>query len=237
MSRLARRGSLYVPSSGAAIVAPTFIGSIANEAHQGNDQPTTVPAPTGLASGDYQLVAVYAVSSSPTFPATDPAGWSLILDEAFDYPDTAVTSSGRIGLYESASAIGQFSVTMSSERVWNAVRMAWRGATRAAAPAFAFTPLGTAHATPPVDVAQANSVVALIGASELGDAGADWGWSGLGAAAHGVISLAGNAIEAATLAGGDLAVAAPADYVSATFTLPDTQRAAMISVLLHGAPA
>lgn len=213
----------------------------------GTSATASVAAPSGVGSGDYQLVIVAAASASAVF-GTTPAEWALLADievQGSASPDRG--GSNEVAVYESTTATGAFSVGIGSSRVWHAARARWvlptgvTGRTVAAAQASVGSTGATSLTTPAVTTATANSLAIVVGAFDTGPASNTVKWSGtdgytarynanIGAGG----GTADGTIERQCILIADQAVPVSGTSVTGTLTLSGTEEPAVVQVVLNG---
>jgi hypothetical protein len=227
-----RRGSLFAPS-GTSFIAPTFVESTSGS---GSSSTVTASAPTGVASGHYQLIAVGIASGTPTF-GTTPADWTKLFDVTISYSDGA--STGRFGLFESTVDTASFSISqVGTARHWRTARAAWSGhGGRTITPVQVNTGVTANPATPAITTSDSNSLVIGVGVAEEPDGGVGWGFNGTGSFTSRRNATATNGTESLAVVIGDLLVASPTANVTTNFSLPNASESQMSSVVLNGTPA
>lgn len=225
--------------------APAFGG--VGTAGNGTSATVTAAAPAGVASGDYQLCVASIASSSATL-GTTPAGWALLADIAVtgsSSPDRG--GSNRFAVYESTTATGSFSLTISSSRVWHAVRGFWTlpsGSTGRTASA-ASTSVGSTGATsisaPAVTTVADNSLAIVVGGFDTGPTSDTVKWSSTGSytsrynaniGASG--GTADGTAERQCLLIADQVFASSGSSATGTLTLTGTEEPAAVQVVLNG---
>lgn len=98
-------------------MAPTFrAASVAG----GATTAISVPAPTGVVAGDFQVVAVMLGTGSETITSAAPAGWTLLGNLANNS-----TNTFNAYVYMSTTATGALALTKSGTRPYRAVRAAY----------------------------------------------------------------------------------------------------------------
>lgn len=224
---------------------PTF-GSVSTGGF-GTSATASVDAPSGVASGHYQIVIVSAASSSAVF-GTTPAGWSLLADievSGSSAPDRG--GSNELAVYESTTATGVFSVSIGSSRVWHAARARWvlpfgsAGRTVAPASTFVSSAGATSITTPAVTTATANSLAIVVGAMDTGPASNTVKWSGtdgytarynanIGAGG----GTADGTAERQCILIADQVVASSGTSVTGVLTLSGIEEPAVVQVVLNG---
>lgn len=216
-------------------------------------------APPGTQPGDYQLVIIPIVSSSPFFGAV-PAGWNKLADFTITQSNSA--SSARLGIFEidlnhpdhatlynvefdiiqATTNGGTTPLTGNNIRVWASARLAWdlppgsQGRTQAIQ-TLSRTTVTNSHELPPINTTAPDSIVLGIGASEYPNGGTTWEWSGFGSYTEIINNAADNAIEAMTLGIASILQASASTGVTTNFILPTPQGAQLAQIVIDGASA
>lgn len=214
---------------------PTFINSVTAGVGQGNAA-VAIPLPPGVVSGNYQLVVLGLVTDSSDFGAT-PAGWALLTNTV------TTLSTGedyRTALYESTTATGEFTMTMTGSRVWHAARLGWSlpsGSGGRTVPIVAnfSSSSSTTHAVPSIATTAPDSLVIGIGTIET--ISSPLAWTGTGVMVQRAYQPNLNAVEQFELIVAEIDRASPGAGSPGTFTLDSAWQAQMFALAIDGAGA
>lgn len=227
----------------------TFAGFGATATNADTSATPSVAAPEGAVATDYQLI-VLSIASSSADIGTVPAAWAVVANLSVagsGAPDRGGTN--RLVVLESSTAgTAAFSITITSARVWHAVRANWHlpagstGRTVAAAsivyPAASAT---NAPVSPAVTPTAPDSLAITVGAMDTGPASNTVKWSSLDGYTQRYnrnIGVSGGEIDGTAerqcIVIGDREVATPGTAVSGTFGLTDVEEPALVQVVLNG---
>lgn len=200
----------------------------------------TLAAPTGVASDDYQVVAISYATGTVTF--STPTGWTKLVDQPVNSPTSGASGTSRIVVYESATETGEFSCTTGAIRVLGAARAYWtlpEGSTgRTVTPAVTIEAEGTAstsHTMPSITTTVGDSLVIGIGCSDqTNPPGASQSWTGFGSFTERVDFTGGNASEIQAVGIADLQVASPGTVSGHVFTTATADECGLVTIVLNG---
>lgn len=146
---------------------PTWVGSTGGST---GGTSLSLPAPSGVTSGDHQLVILGLGSTGETFSAA-PSGWTL-LQQTSDAGVGFGNDSYRVAVFYSNTDAGTASFGKSAgTRLLAGVRCAWRGGAGPdlATDTFVIDNTGTSHPLPGQDAVPAGSTVVGVIVVDQGD--------------------------------------------------------------------
>ena len=216
------------------MAAPAFKSHTTAQVATGNSA-FSIAAPSGVASGDYQVVALIYASSSGDVGAT-PSGWSLLDNTAMTLPsgDTC-----RVAIYESTTATAAFAMTMTAARVWAAIRAAYTlpagssGRVKALGKTIETPTGGTSHTTPSMTTTVVDSLVLVWAGVDTANTSQQWTGVGSGWTQRAAIQ-GGNASERQAVVLADRTYAAATSGITTTLTSAVADEAGMYAIVLEG---
>lgn len=215
------------------MAAPAYKSHSSAVANSGNAS-FSIAAPSGVAAGDYQIVAIVYASSSGNV-GTTPSGWTLLDNTAMTLPSG---DTGRVAIYESTTSTTAFTMTFTAARVWAAVRAAYTLPAGSSGRVKALgknieTPTGTTtHATPAMTTTVADSLIIAVGGVD--STSASQNWTGFGNFTSRAVINNTNTSEREVICLADRTLAAATSNVTANFTTALADEAGMYAIVLEG---